>query len=468
MKVRFYDFSKRRNSLVIPSNTDQYTEVEVLLKDDTSVHDPVLKVAGGVNVSRNYVHIPDWGRYYFVRDIISVQNGVTEYVLTEDVLGSHKSEILATKARILYASGSVDGLIIDSRLISANWKHADVLTTGAAGVDSTGIYSLTVFNGVNSTWNGMGTTYLLDDTGMQALKEWLMSGTVYDDIRQFFNGSPLDAVFSCMWLPFEKARTSTTLMGTSVPGVVFGNQDMGASGHAVDVNENHILQLGIPYKMIYGDLDLLTGAPYTDFRRSEPFTSITLSIPFVGEIDVNLSDVIEQGKIHYDICQDYVTGSVEYTLYAGTSDTGTAMIQDIVTQAGSQCPLGQIMTNTAGQMQAIKTGVAGMLSAAAGYATANPIMLAGGIGAAVTAASNLALASNQRTVITHGAAGGRCGVNILYMQVNIYYLETEDPTDADYLALRGRPCMGVHLIGGLGDGYYQCDDASVNIAGSSE
>ena len=65
-----------------------------VLKDDTSVVDPVLIVNTTTNISKyNYLYIDEFDRYYFIRDIVSVRNNVYEIHAHVDVLMSYQSEI---------------------------------------------------------------------------------------------------------------------------------------------------------------------------------------------------------------------------------------------------------------------------------------------------------------------------------------------------------------------------------------
>lgn len=468
MKVRFYNFTKRRNSTKQPDAQYSYTEKECLLKDDTSVHDPVLQIAGGPNVAYNFAYIPDWDKYYFVNDCVSVANGISEYSLTEDSMASGKTSISSTMARLLYAPTITDSMIPDTRIMVSTKKRSVKVSGSTAFLDNTGVYSLTVFNGDQSSYQGgMGTTYLLDSTGMENFKAWLLSGSVYSDLHQFFNGPPLDAVFSCLWLPFSKMKADgITLMGTSVDGIDFGNQTMSGTPYAVTVSDNHIIRLGIASKVLNETINFASSLVYSDFRKMEPYTTCVLNLPGIGSTDLQIGDIQQQFNSIYVTCsEDYISGSILYTVYGG--DSSGPILHEMSGKVGCVCPLGQLVTNVSGEMNAIKTGAAGIITAAAGVASSNPLMMAGGVGAIITAGSNMALASNQRTVHTHGSANGH-NTYQLHVTLTIYYVDTEDPTTSDYVFFRGRPCGGVHQIGSLGDGYYQCDDGTVLIGGSEK
>ena len=71
-----------------------------VLKERCSIIDPVLTVTEShANVTTsNYVYIPSLLRYYFIKDITSVRNGVYELSCHVDVLESYKGGIKAQAA----------------------------------------------------------------------------------------------------------------------------------------------------------------------------------------------------------------------------------------------------------------------------------------------------------------------------------------------------------------------------------
>ena len=74
-----------------------------ILKEETSVLDPVITVDVSsasweteTNIfTPNYAYIPDFGRYYFVKDIKQKSNDLFEVSLHVDVLHSYASGILS-------------------------------------------------------------------------------------------------------------------------------------------------------------------------------------------------------------------------------------------------------------------------------------------------------------------------------------------------------------------------------------
>ena len=60
------------------------------LRDETSVINPVILLAAENLSQYNYAYIPQFHRYYFISDIVSVRNGLWRVSLDVDVLESYK------------------------------------------------------------------------------------------------------------------------------------------------------------------------------------------------------------------------------------------------------------------------------------------------------------------------------------------------------------------------------------------
>lgn len=70
------------------------------LKEDCSIIDPVIKIVSDVSTmaSVNYLYIASFGRYYFINNVISINNDICEVHAHVDVLSTYKDEIRAQRA----------------------------------------------------------------------------------------------------------------------------------------------------------------------------------------------------------------------------------------------------------------------------------------------------------------------------------------------------------------------------------
>lgn len=87
--------NNRMNKDLNPPVTFQGT-----LKENTSLTDPTITIESPINVVclYNYVQIPEFNRYYFIKDVISLSNTLTQIMLHVDVLMSFKDFIKANLA----------------------------------------------------------------------------------------------------------------------------------------------------------------------------------------------------------------------------------------------------------------------------------------------------------------------------------------------------------------------------------
>ena len=84
------------------------------LKEESSLVDPVITVQTPVStvVSANYMTIAAFGRSYFINDIVSIRNGLTEIHGHCDVLSTYAAGIRANEA-IIYRQENDWNLYLD-------------------------------------------------------------------------------------------------------------------------------------------------------------------------------------------------------------------------------------------------------------------------------------------------------------------------------------------------------------------
>ena len=448
MKVRFYTYSKRVNSTANPGPSDAYTVKDCLLKTPTSEHDPVLEIEGAINPAWNYCYIPDWSKLYFIRDAVSVTNNLTQYMLQEDTLGTHKTAIRSTTQYVAFSSDSsvYDKYKVDSRLPVSQTKVVSRVTQSSSLFSSVGTYILSVYN--NNAFTdivGFATSYALTTAQMAELRQKLGGGSIWADIGTYMNGPAMGAIFGCIWVPFNVTST----YGTQTTNVQIGNQAITLSTNCVRLNGYVTATESVALT--------LTGVLRDDFRRSEPYTSGGLHLPGVGCIDINLSDWITATQIQISTIFEIATGNVLYIL----RDPDGEIIQTASCCMAAQCPLGQITNN----MQGVVNSVGGFLGGGAALAIGaiNPTLAAG---AMLASGASAVLNANKRAPSISGHVGGRLNALVTSYELTIYEVQTENPQDSNYKDLKGLPvgkCVALNTI----VGFCQCDGASVSIAASA-
>lgn len=85
---------------VINKTFNKILELEGVIKNDTSIINPSIIIECNITDIRkaNYLHIPAFGRYYYINNIKSVNNNIVEIGAHVDVLKSFSSDILDNTA----------------------------------------------------------------------------------------------------------------------------------------------------------------------------------------------------------------------------------------------------------------------------------------------------------------------------------------------------------------------------------
>lgn len=123
--IYFYNITKRLNSTARPTGTG--VKYECLFKENTSILNPVLTLRLSTKPDYNYFKIDD--RYYWVTDIVSLNNDRWQISGRIDALATFKGHISATSAFVLYDS-TANTQLPDARL--AIKTDCDVYTATAS------------------------------------------------------------------------------------------------------------------------------------------------------------------------------------------------------------------------------------------------------------------------------------------------------------------------------------------------
>lgn len=139
--ITLYQNSAARNRL---NKGDYLTFVSTLkgvLRDGTSVVDPVITIQSETLPTFNYCRIDIFDRYYYVTGIESVRTGLWEISLQCDVLYTYQAAILNSQAFIDRSETGGDPLIVDpetplkqGQTVSTEFINNDVYVDTAAGV----------------------------------------------------------------------------------------------------------------------------------------------------------------------------------------------------------------------------------------------------------------------------------------------------------------------------------------------
>ena len=90
--IKLYETKSDRKQ--VTKELDLKMTTSCVLKEACSIERPTLLITTPTNISKyNYLYIEDFGRYYYIMDIVSVRNGLWEVSTQVDVLMSFANDI---------------------------------------------------------------------------------------------------------------------------------------------------------------------------------------------------------------------------------------------------------------------------------------------------------------------------------------------------------------------------------------
>lgn len=391
MVAYFYVLQKRKNSTKVPDALG--TELEVALKDTTSVLSPALDIHSlGHKPNYNYFFLPDFGRYYFV-DTWQYYRGQWTVTGTVDVLASWIESIKSTTAYVLFSSSNYNLSAVDNRIAaSAGYTRNQidydfVGTMSGQEITPGGYFAVTALSKESNWSTGVATTYFMTYQQMQTFARAMLDMGLWEQLKQFFT-NPMDSIIDCYYLPINAPMYANLTVDIPVqlgeytlPGVTAKAPQ--ATGLAV---KSKTIEMDIPWV-------------YSDFRKVSKFTDISLFVPFCGEKSIPPEEIMgsmqEDGTwvpetISLDYSIDVMSGSIQGICY---STLKRRVLAEFTGNLKVQLPIGQTQTRVGQLLGAIPSAA----TAVTAIATGNVALGAAGIWEAL---------SNVATPATHKTMGG--------------------------------------------------------------
>ena len=120
------------------------------LKDSTSVINPIIRIKSsdaGIT-TYNYMYISELHRYYFIDDIVSINNGIWEISGHVDVLETYKNDILGNNVIIENTEQTGRNMyLFDDNVFKVNCKHKTDIINFPSGLLDTGEFILITAGG---------------------------------------------------------------------------------------------------------------------------------------------------------------------------------------------------------------------------------------------------------------------------------------------------------------------------------
>lgn len=322
--ILYKNFSKRKNSTKQPGTVTRSLTVQT--KQPTNLESPTFVITAPVDLDVNYCKFAD--HYYFVDDIVLSVKGYYEIRCSQDVLATHKSEILAYEGFIARALnrtvGIYDGNVRNNSLmpkvnISQASSSIDKIVTGTVHDD---------FNYTDKKWSVVFRTTNIP-----------ISSTSFDYNSDGYADHVLPVTEFKKGLAGALTSASSILVATLVHPTDYIYNVISYPFNNVDIEQadtQHIIKVGIwtlenaptAYSPVnFMNVTKTLTAPaglYGDWRDySSQYTQCTMRI--LNQL-VNIDPQWLQYPIKSKLRLDVLTGNARVTLESKASDSQSTVI----------------------------------------------------------------------------------------------------------------------------------------------
>lgn len=488
-KIEMNGVLRESTSLISPSllisldnttlaNVVEHNNIQVLNDDLVNV---MYQIKNGI-LESNYIYIPDFNRYYYINNIISVRQDMFRIDCQVDVLMSYQKEIRNTKAFVMRNEFEYDPLVKDDEV--TYYYDKDVIEyvpekgdkvnnsfTPNLPNNSHNIVISVINNLIGRVYGGSAQppvsslpTPTSSSTGAFATSQsYIINYEMLTRLSKRLNGNNSNLtsfVLSIIVFPF-------TLKTTGLPDTLrLGSTDLtNTSDDENDKVEVIDLEHGTPQYIVIADFTI-AGDNFMDY---EPYSHYEIYLPYLGWISLSAVNVLNNRLIVYYVA-DYQTGSTQVCIY---DVTNSKIIYTSNAQLGVKVGItttSQKEVNDNRNSNNIGLGVGlitSALSVGGGVATSNPIAIMGGL---ISGGSTIAkYVQNQNTNYARASGSVSSGQSGLYLPQEVKIRKTTYKPkgyDVEYFKLKGRPLNQVKKLGDL-TGYTLVGDEHLENFGSS-
>lgn len=443
--VVYSGFKKNPNSTKRPSGG---ATINVALKTPTSEMHPTFLITG-FDLSWNYIQ---WGSsYYYVDDIVIVNNTMAEYQCSKDAMATFKDDITASSQLVSRNANTYQPYLCDMFYPALNdaTMESALISTWDSPLNQTGTYVVGVVNedaknGVQFYTFGAGGNNFAQFMAFLFGSDWL-DGNIQDIPisiqKELIN--PFQYIVSCMWFPLSIAGD----LGLVKFGYWY--TDIGGSGiRTGKLDESmRVVTMESTAELPRHPQASANGI----YMNGAPFTQYMLDCWCFGQIPIDPQPFVGNNAIGLRIMVDVFTGAATLTV---TNSSGK-IVAKVSNQFGVPIQLSQIT-------QGIVNPVASAVGGAVGYAGAlvSPDPLGGIMGAGGKILSAVQSAFPQ--LQTSGAIGSKIAFAAT-PTITAKFFST--PTIAP--AKAGRPLFEQRTLSGL-TGFTMCENVDLETSASPE
>lgn len=461
MNVYLTNTTKKHNSTAVP--TFSGSAIPCMLKEGSSIIDPVLIFErANVGHTYNYVSIPDFGRYYFVNDIV-YDGARIYYHCSVDVLASFKSTIGNSSAYVLRSAYENNEYVIDSFYpVSTHIRqYSEFLGTPWLEYgQSRGIWVVGVINDDGVTYYAM-TRSTFEQFGAYMLSSNFVADQLGISVSEAQSNpqwramiDPISYITQCVWLPISYSTGSPAYPRFTEESMKIGTATR-SELQAGNISHSTAGRTPVQYNP--------TPMPHPqsnargEYLNSPGFTECRLVIPPFGAFELNAMEVNQYDRLQVNVELDCTNGVGKLVVYGyegtGGDETLVSVILSAQAQVGVPLPITQIITPGLSPVQ-IGLQAAGTIAAAA---TGNVMGAIAGGGAMIESY----YASKIPKPSTIGSRGTIAGIHgNAYFEYVWKYVVDNDVAD------HGQPLCAVRQLSTLG-GYQMILEPHIHTTGTA-
>lgn len=417
MKLILYNNFSETNQ--VNKNISKVIELEGSLLESTSIINPIIKiffnpegmesyvvednqeyiVFNGLKITwdsfiydyvlaANYAYIPEFNRYYFINDIISVRRNIWQLIMNVDVLMSYKDELLKLDAFVLRNEFDFNKYVKDDLL--TYYYDKEVIEYVADKGDK-----------VNTTFSSTPSSYfrncmlsVINDRILLQSNTVPAPDTSLPNVNNEVSGqSMVCKMYYCS--PISVTRLARLILNDDTLANFIISAILLPFNLRWDYEEEEYLRLGD--QEVGDDLTKVTVYPATpnlseyyviadftiigdSFMDYEPYTSYDLWIPYLGWVKVNADDILNNRIIVYYVV-DFLTGNAQVTIYDITNGKNvyTSNCQLGIKIGFSSTNAREVKDNETSNNIGLTVGLlSSSLAIIGGAVTYNPVAVGGG------------------------------------------------------------------------------------------
>lgn len=465
MKIHFYNL--KTESIRVDKENYLQNEIELTgtLKTGTSIINPIIiiNMTNDPYFDYNYMYIEEFKRYYFINDVVAVNNQLWQISAHVDVLYSFLEDIYTTKAFINRQQTNFDPMIRDD-LTSFEYNKEvieDPLSTTGSKVN-------VHFTGISPAVDDLFIVNVINDDVSVSFDEITPPSTLLNSISSYSTGGSLGSVIYStnassvnvllkniisVSESYEQYNNLSSFIISiigypfTIPNTLYTHEQIKLKSISIPNTDANRPKLE-PY-LVIADQVIPNATSFLDY---EPFTQYEIFLPFASWVKVNADDILGK-RILIIYAVDYKTGLAQVSI---VDDTTPKLIYTSSCQLGKQIPINTTNAYDVANKQlqnnvGLGLGVlGGAVSTIAGVVTYNPMLTIGGLTAIGGSVFKYIGNSNENYETASGSVGS--ANSGLYLPLVPRIRKTRyipKSYNADYFSLHGRPYNQFEILGDL-------------------